>query len=54
LIRHVAHDEQQVSLTAAQEAELDRRLEDLARNPDSGEFWEDVRARLYDRLREGG
>jgi putative addiction module component (TIGR02574 family) len=40
-------------LTEAQKAELDRRLEDLAHDPDAGESWEVVRARLYDRLKRG-
>lgn len=40
-------------LTEAQKAELDRRLEDLEHDPDSGESWEVVRARLYDRLKRG-
>ncbi len=39
-----------VSLTEVQKAELDRRLEGLEHDPDSGESWEVVRARLYDRL----
>jgi len=42
-----------VSLTDAQKAELDRRLDDLQRNPDAGEPWEVVRARLYERLKRG-
>ena len=42
-----------VPLTEAQKAELDRRLEDLERNPDAGEPWEVVRARLYERLKRG-
>jgi len=42
-----------VPLTEAQNAELDRRLEDLERNPDAGEPWEVVRARLYERLKRG-
>jgi len=40
-------------LTEAQKAELDRRLEDLEHNPDAGESWEVVRARLYERLKRG-
>lgn len=40
-----------VPLTEAQKAELDHRLEDLERNPDAGEPWEIVRARLYERLK---
>ena len=42
-----------ISLTDAQKAELDRRLEDLERHPDAGEPWEVVRARLYARLKRG-
>jgi len=42
-----------LTLTEAQKAELDRRLEDLERDPDAGESWEDIRARLYDRLKRG-
>ena len=42
-----------VPLTDAQKAELDRRLDDLQRNPDAGEPWEVVRARLYERLERG-
>ena len=43
-----------VTLSDAQKAELDRRLEDLERHPDAGEPWEVVRARLYARLKRGG
>jgi putative addiction module component (TIGR02574 family) len=42
-----------VPLTEAQKAELDRRLEELERDPDAGEPWEVVRARLYERLKRG-
>ncbi len=42
-----------IPLTEAQKAELDRRLEDLDRDPDAGESWEVVRARLYERLKRG-
>jgi putative addiction module component (TIGR02574 family) len=42
-----------IPLTEAQKAELDRRLEDLERDPDAGEPWEVVRARLYERLKRG-
>ena len=42
-----------ISLTDAQRAELDRRLEDLELHPDDGEPWEVVRARLYARLKRG-
>jgi putative addiction module component (TIGR02574 family) len=43
-----------IPLTEAQKAELERRLEDLERNPDAGDLWEVVRARLYERLKRGG
>ena len=43
----------EISLTDAQRAELDRRLEDLEQHPDAGEPWEVVRARLYARLKLG-
>lgn len=42
-----------VPLTEAQKAELDRRLEELEHDPDAGEPWEVVRARLVDRLKRG-
>ena len=42
-----------IPLTDAQKAELDRRLEDLEQDPDAGEPWEIVRARLYGRLKRG-
>lgn len=40
-----------VPLTKGQRAELDRRLDDLEQNPDAGESWEVVRARLHERLK---
>ena len=43
----------EIPLTEAQKAELDRRLEDLERDPDAGEPWEVVRGRLYGRLARG-
>lgn len=42
-----------IPLTDAQQAELDRRLEDVEQHPDAGEPWEVVRARLYARLKRG-
>jgi len=42
-----------IPLTEAQKAELDRRLDDLERDPDAGEPWEVVRARLRERLKRG-
>ena len=41
-------------LTAAQQAELDRRLADLERDPGAGESWETVRARIEWRLDKAG
>jgi len=46
-------DAAEIPLTEAQKAELDRRLEELEHDPDAGESWEVVRARLYDRLKRG-
>jgi putative addiction module component (TIGR02574 family) len=37
-------------LTDEMKAELDRRIEAMRRNPDSGAPWEDVKARLLGRL----
>lgn len=42
-----------IALTEAQKTELDRRLEDRERDPDAGEPWEVVRARLHGRLSRG-
>ncbi len=47
----IAPEGDDVPLTEAQTAELDRRLDDLEQNPDAGEPWEVVRARLYGRLK---
>jgi putative addiction module component (TIGR02574 family) len=41
-------------LTAAQQAELDRRLVDLESDPGGGESWEAVRARIERRLDRAG
>lgn len=43
--------EEDIPLTDAQRAELDRRLEDMERNPGDAEPWEVVRERLRKRLR---
>lgn len=40
-----------VPLTAAEIQELDRRLDDLEANPGTGLPWEEVRARIEERLR---
>jgi putative addiction module component (TIGR02574 family) len=42
-----------IPLTDAQKAELDRRLEDLRRNPDDAAPWDEVRDRISDRLSQG-
>jgi len=46
----VAEETGGLPLTAAQKAELDRRLDDLERDPDAGEPWDVVRSRLEKRL----
>jgi putative addiction module component (TIGR02574 family) len=40
-----------VPLTAAEIQELDRRLDDLEANPGGGVPWDEVRARVEERLR---
>ena len=50
----VAAETGELPLTDAQVAELDRRLADLAREPDAGESWEVVRARIEQRLDKAG
>ena len=42
----VAADEEAVPVTQVQKDELDRRLDDLARNPDAGRSWEEFRSEL--------
>ena len=49
----IPEDGTDLPLSEAQKAELERRLEDLKRNPDAGEDWEIVRARLHERLKRG-
>ncbi len=49
----VAPDSPELALTPAQAAELDARLEQLRRSPNSGESWEVVRDRLRRGLRRG-
>jgi putative addiction module component (TIGR02574 family) len=39
-------------LTEEMKAELDRRIEELDRNPDAGVPWEEVKARVLGRLRK--
>jgi putative addiction module component (TIGR02574 family) len=50
----VAADTGEVPITEAQKAELDRRLADLERDPDAGESWDIVRARVEKRLAQAG
>ncbi|HUP63399.1 MAG TPA: addiction module protein [Thermoanaerobaculia bacterium] len=42
----VVADSVAVPLTAGQRAELERRWQDLERNPDAGESWDDVKRTL--------
>ncbi len=46
----VAAETGDLPLTDAQRAELERRLDDFERNPDAGESWDVVRARIQKRL----
>jgi len=50
----VAAETGDLPLTDAQIAELDRRLDDLEHNPDAGESWDVVRARIQKRLTKAG
>jgi len=50
----IAADTDDLPLTDAQKAELDCRLADLERNPDAGESWDVVRARIENRLAQAG
>jgi putative addiction module component (TIGR02574 family) len=43
----IAAEPAALELTDKQRAELDRRLDDHAANPESGHPWEEVRERLY-------
>ena len=43
-------DDESLEVTPELVAELDRRLEDLRRNPQAGRSWEEVRAELRQRL----
>lgn len=43
-------DDESLEVTPELAAELDRRLEDLRRNPHAGRPWEEVRAELRQRL----
>lgn len=50
----VAAETGELPLTAAQAAELDRRLADLARDSEAGEIWPVVRTRIEQRLDKAG
>jgi putative addiction module component (TIGR02574 family) len=50
----VAAETGELPLSAAQTAELDRRLAELARDSDAGESWEVVRRRVERRLHKAG
>jgi len=39
-------------LTEEMKAELDRRIEEMDRNPNAGVPWEDVKARVLERIRK--
>jgi putative addiction module component (TIGR02574 family) len=43
----IAENPETLDLSDEQRAELDRRLEDLERNPDAGSPWSEVRDRLW-------
>jgi putative addiction module component (TIGR02574 family) len=45
----IAEDQEQIELTDAQKAELDRRLAAHKMSPDSGATWEEVEKRLRNR-----
>jgi putative addiction module component (TIGR02574 family) len=46
----IGGEQDDLPLTAEQREELDRRLADLAANPDAGTPWSEVRARLERKL----
>ena len=50
----VAAETGELPLTEAQAAELDRRLAALERDPEAGESWQVVRARIEQRLDKAG
>jgi len=50
----VAADTGDLELSAAQKAELDRRLADFEQDPGAGESWDVVRARIEKRLAQPG
>lgn len=46
----IAEDSSTIKLTPAQISELDRRLDDLEKNPNEGRAWDEVRADIEKRL----
>jgi putative addiction module component (TIGR02574 family) len=50
----IAAETGEVPLTDAQVAELERRLADMERDPQAGDSWETVRARIEKRLSKAG
>jgi putative addiction module component (TIGR02574 family) len=50
----VAAETGELPITPAQAAELDRRLAELASDPDGGEPWEVVRERIAQQLHKAG
>ena len=50
----IAADTGDIALTDAQRVELERRLADLQQDPDAGEPWSDVRARIEKRMAQAG
>jgi putative addiction module component (TIGR02574 family) len=50
----IAADTGDIALTEAQRVELERRLADLQQDPDAGEPWSDVRARIEKRMAQAG
>jgi putative addiction module component (TIGR02574 family) len=49
----IAHSDEAIQLSAGQEAELDRRLAESRKNPDSGIAWEAVYAGLTAKHKAG-
>ncbi len=47
----IAASAEEVPLTAAQREELDRRLDEFERDPDSGRPWPEVRSEIEERVR---
>ena len=50
----IAADTGDIALTDAQRVELERRLADLQQDPDAGEPWSDVRARIEKLMAQAG